>query len=154
VGGPGDLPAGRRPHGPVGRGPVSLELLLIVSRVEGLEPGVYRYDPAGHELSLLSVGRRAASLQEAALEQEAVGEAAAIIVLLGLYERTAIKYGERAERYVLIEAGHAAQNILLQATDRGLGAVPIGAFEDEEVRRILGTAAAPIYLVPVGRPGT
>lgn len=129
-----------------------LELLLVVSRVDGLDPGVYRYEPAEHAVSLLAAGERASSLCRAALDQQPVAEAAAVVAILGVYERTAVKYGDRAERYVLLEAGHAAQNIMLQAAGLDLGAVPIGAFEDASVKQVLGTAAAPIYLVPVGRP--
>ena len=53
-----------------------------------------------------------------------------------------------------MEAGQASQNVLLQAVSLGLGAVPIGAFDDAEVQRVLGLAdgAVPLYLVPVGRP--
>jgi len=131
-----------------------LELRLVVSRVEGLAPGVYRYEPAEHALSFLAAGARASSLHRAALAQKPIVEAAAIIVILGIYERTAVKYGDRAERYVLLEAGHAAQNILLQAAELDLGAVPLGAFEDASVKQILGTAGAPIYLIPVGRQRT
>ena len=65
---------------------------------------------------------------------------------------TATKYGARAERYVTLEAGHAAENVLLTATALGLGAVPVGAFDDDAVRRVLGLprAVTPLYLIPVG----
>lgn len=68
--------------------------------------------------------------------------------------RTAVKYGERAERYVHLEAGHVAQNVLLQAAALGLGGVPIGAFSDRGVQRALGLPAdhEPLYLIPVGHP--
>jgi nitroreductase len=71
-------------------------------------------------------------------------------------ERTEARYGpERAPRYVHLEAGHAAQGLLLQAVALDLGAVPIGAFADSEVAQILGLPAdeAPLYLLPVGRAG-
>jgi SagB-type dehydrogenase family enzyme len=128
-----------------------LELLLVVSRIEGLDAGVYRYECKEHAVYLLSSGVRSASLSRAALAQESLAEAAAVIVILGVNERSTPKYGDRAERYILLEAGHAAQNILLQAAALDLGAVPIGAFEDESVKQILETAAVPIYLIPVGR---
>ncbi|MBM3696522.1 MAG: SagB/ThcOx family dehydrogenase, partial [Actinobacteria bacterium] len=72
----------------------------------------------------------------------------------GVVERTAERYGGRAERYVILEAGHAAQNILLQAVALGLGAVPVGAFDDGAVRRVLAMSASwtPLYIIPVGRP--
>jgi SagB-type dehydrogenase family enzyme len=74
-----------------------------------------------------------------------------------VYTRTAQKYGEqRGTRYVHLEAGQAAQNLLLQAAAMGLGAVPIGAFHDEEVQQALGLLAdhQPLYLIPVGHPGS
>jgi SagB-type dehydrogenase family enzyme len=66
----------------------------------------------------------------------------------------AVKYGSRAERYVLIEVGHAAQNLLLQAAVLGLGAVPTGAFRDDEVSELLGfdDGTQPWYLIPIGHP--
>jgi nitroreductase len=61
---------------------------------------------------------------------------------------------KRGPRYVHLEAGHAAQNLLLQAVALGLGAVPIGAFDDDRLSRALGLPAdhRPLYLIPVGRP--
>ena len=81
-------------------------------------------------------------------------DAPALFVVTAVYERTARKYGSRAERYVRIEAGHAAQNLLLQAVALGLGAVPIGAFDDEGVRACLGAPEdhRPLYIIPAGRP--
>ncbi len=128
-----------------------LELFLVASRVEGLEAGIYRYEPHQAALSLLANGAFSEALRRAALSQSSIAAAPAVIVILGVFERTAVKYGDRAERYVFLEAGHSAQNILLQAAALDLGAVPIGAFDDVGVKRILKTAAAPLYLIPVGR---
>ena len=61
--------------------------------------------------------------------------------MTGVFERTETKYGERAVRYVHIEAGHVPQNLLLQATALGLGAVPVGSFDDVAVSEILGLPA-------------
>jgi SagB-type dehydrogenase family enzyme len=68
--------------------------------------------------------------------------------------RTERKYGRRAERYVHMEVGHAGQNLLLQATALGLGAVPVGAFNDDQVAKVLALpeGQAPLYLIPVGVP--
>jgi len=91
-------------------------------------------------------------LSNAALGQGCIRDAAAVIVITAVYERIEGKYGSRGERYVKIEAGHAAQNILLQAVSLGLGAVPVGAFYDERVKEILNLPPdyEPLYLVPVG----
>ncbi|MEO0273147.1 MAG: SagB/ThcOx family dehydrogenase, partial [candidate division WOR-3 bacterium] len=67
-----------------------------------------------------------------------------------VYERTRVRYGARAERYVHMEAGHIGQNIMLQATALGLGTVPVGAFIDSEVKSVLGISEEPLYLFPVG----
>jgi SagB-type dehydrogenase family enzyme len=76
-----------------------------------------------------------------------------VLVLAAVLERTTVKYGARGERYVHIEAGHAAQNVLLQAAALELGAVMVGAFDDERVRGRLGLDGAqrPLALLPVGR---
>ena len=76
-----------------------------------------------------------------------------MFVITAIYERTARKYGDaRSPRYVHMEAGHAAQNLLLQAVALGLGAVPIGAFHDAQIQKVLGLPAEeqPLYLIPVG----
>ena len=116
--------------------------------------GWYRYVAAGHRLEQLGVRDQRSVLAEAALGQDAVANAAAVFVITAVYARTAEKYGARAERYVQLEAGHAAQNLLLQAVAEGLGAVPIGAFDDEAIQRVLNLPAdhEPLYLVPVGHP--
>ena len=117
--------------------------------------GLARYVPEGHRLVRRGSADLRADLRRAALDQAAVGEAPLVIVITAVIERTAERYGaERAERYVALEAGHAAQNVLLEAVSLGLGAVPIGAFDDAQVRRVLELTEdeAPLYLVPVGHP--
>jgi SagB-type dehydrogenase family enzyme len=130
-----------------------LELYLVAGDVEDLPPGVYRYQPDGHQLVKTGDGDKRAGLAEAALEQEWVEEGAVDFVFTAVYERTTGKYGERGIRYVHMEAGHAAQNLCLQATALGLGAVTIGAFYDEQVSRLLNLPAdeQPLYVIPVGR---
>jgi SagB-type dehydrogenase family enzyme len=116
--------------------------------------GVYHYQPQGHRISAHIQGNVRPTLHTAALRQDPVLKAPAVIVIAAVYARTAQKYGaERSPRYVHLEAGHAAQNVLLQAAALNLGAVPIGAFEDDPVRRALGLPSdqQPLYLIPVGR---
>jgi len=129
-----------------------LELYLVAGSIEGLEPGIYHYEVGAHRLSRVASGDRRRELAGAALGQSAVSEAAAVIAVGAIYSRTTGKYGDRGRRYVHMEAGHAAQNVLLQATALGLDAVPIGAFDDSNVGRAAamprGTQA--LYLLPVG----
>jgi SagB-type dehydrogenase family enzyme len=118
--------------------------------------GVYRYLPTGHQLVRQVAGDVRSALATAALSQSSVSDAPTVIVIAAVYARTIQKYGqERSPRYVHLEAGHAAQNVLLQAVALGLGAVPIGAFHDEQVEAALRLPAdqQPLYLIPVGHSG-
>lgn len=131
-----------------------LEAYLVASRVERVAPGVYRYEPATHSLTKVTAGERSAELARAAYGQDWLGEAAAIVVLAAVEQRTTAKYGRRGVRYVWMEAGHAAQNLLLQAAALGIGATPVGAFDNARVHEVLRLSATeqPLYLLPVGRP--
>ncbi len=91
-------------------------------------------------------------LAQASFGQGFVEKAAADIIICAEYSRVTAKYGSRGERYVHIEAGHAAQNIHLQAVALGLGSVPVGAFDDKAVKKVclLPEEYEPLYIVPVG----
>lgn len=131
-----------------------LEIHLVAGRVTDLAPGIYRYVPAHHELVLVSSGDRRAALADAALDQEWMATAPATIAIAAIEARTARKYGERADRYVNMEVGHAVENVYLAATALGLGTCMVGAFDDSAVARILGLPPGeePLGLMPVGRP--
>ena len=132
----------------------ALELYIVAANVNGLPAGIYRYDPPTHEVSSVIESDTRRELCRAALEQTSISQAAAIFALSAVYERISTKYGERGIRYAHMEAGHAAQNLLLQAVALGLGAVLVGAFDDAKVKRVLGLSKneAPLYLIPVGKP--
>ena len=129
-----------------------LELLLVVGRVEGMEAGVYRYKPRDHVLTSIRSGDVRPDLARASLGQAFIGQAPVSIVFTGVHGRTARRYGDRAERYVAMEAGHAAQNVYLQAVALELGTVVVGAFRDRQVADLLqlDTAEIPLYIMPVG----
>jgi SagB-type dehydrogenase family enzyme len=116
--------------------------------------GVYHYLPEGHRAEVISRADLRGALAHDAVDQSFVAEAPAVFVITAVFARTSVKYGERAQRYVTLEAGHVAQNILLEATALGLAGVPVGAFSDAGVRETLGLPSnhAPLYLLPVGRP--
>ncbi|MEN6489205.1 MAG: SagB/ThcOx family dehydrogenase [Smithella sp.] len=118
-----------------------------------LQEGVFHYSPKEHCLSRHSEQDLREPLAIAALEQSFVQEAPAVFVIAAVYERSAENYGPRADRYAKMEAGHACQNLLLQAVSLGLGAVPVGAFQDRIVRKTLQFPLnhEPLYLIPVGR---
>lgn len=130
-----------------------IDVYVVVSKVTGVEKGVYRYLPKEHKLEVIKLGDLSSKLYEAALWQNPVKEAGVVFALVAFYDRITWKYGQRGIKYAHIECGHICQNILLQATSLGLGAVPIGAFIDEKVSIVLGlpSGGEPIYLVPVGK---
>lgn len=129
-----------------------LEIYLAVGEVKGLAAGVYRYRPGPHRLEAVADGDVRRPLAAAALDQQWMSRAALVVVIAAAFERTTARYGKRGERYVHMEAGHAAQNLLLEATALGLGATPVGAFDDAEVCRLLRLpdGETPLYLIPVG----
>lgn len=148
-----DLAGGRR-TAPSAGALYPLEVYAAVRNVTALPPGVYRYVPGSHSLERVRAGTVAEPLAEAALSQRAVAEAPVTLALAADFSRTVRKYGERGRRYVVLEAGHAAQNACLQAVALGLGAVPVGAFSDDSAARALGLAPPQtlLYLLPVGEP--
>ncbi|MGD0260744.1 MAG: nitroreductase family protein [Verrucomicrobiota bacterium] len=79
--------------------------------------------------------------------------AAASTRFAAVFERTARRYKQRAERYVQLEVGHAAQNVHLQAVALDVGTVVVGAFDDAEVKQVLSLAAneQPLCLMPIGK---
>lgn len=131
-----------------------LELYLVAGKVDGLEPGVYHYLPHDHSLERTASGDMRPELSAAALGQRALISAPAVLVMCAVYERVTGKYGRRGDRYVHMEAGHAAQNFALQAVALGLAGVPIGAFSDQQIQNVLGlpNESEPLYLLPFGVP--
>ncbi len=129
-----------------------LEVHLVARNVDGLEPGVYTFHPNEHQIVGRVEGDLMPRLAEVALGQMWIAEAPAAFVISGVYERTTGKYTTRGERYVHIEAGHAAQNLMLQATALSLGGTTVGAFADGEVSDILKLPEEeePLYILPIG----
>src|SRR3990170_3156734 len=96
--------------------------------------GLYHYLPEVHRVEILARDDLRSPLAAAALGQAAVADAPAVLIISGVYARTAAKYRGRAERYVQLEAGHAAQNVPLPAVALGLAAGPINAFQDRRAQ--------------------
>lgn len=131
--------------------PLEVYVSVREGGVIGLPAGIYHYEPNYHSISLVKGGDFSLELYRASLNQEWVREAPICIIIAADFSRTMARYGARGERYVYMEAGHAGQNIYLQATALGLGTVAVGAFYDEQVKSIIGCAEDPIYIFPVGR---
>jgi SagB-type dehydrogenase family enzyme len=133
--------------------PLETYVVVGVTGVEGVDAGVYRYRPARHDLVPGPPGDARETLRAAAFDQRPVGEAPVSLVLCAVDERTTAEYGARGRRrYVPMEAGHAAENVYLQAESLGLATVAVGAFDDDRVRAAVGAPGdqRPLYVLPVG----
>ncbi len=130
-----------------------IEVYPVVHRVEALAAGIYHYAVQSHELECLEEGDFRGEVTEAGLHQRFLGQSAVVFLFSAIFQRTRWKYRERAYRYVLLEAGHIAQNLYLAATSMGLGACAVGAFYDGRYNELLGLDGeeeATLYVISVG----
>jgi len=125
-----------------------IEVFLVSRR------GFGRYVVGAHSIEWYDMSDLRGALADACAKQDCVRDAPMDIVIASVPARTTPKYRDRAGRYIYLEAGHVAQNILLEATAMGLGAAPIGAFLEEQVSKVLGLPSNyfPLYVIPVGHP--
>lgn len=148
--------AGRLRAAPSAGATYPLEIFAFVGKqaIEGLQAGIYHYDVDSHSLVLHQPGDLRRGLAGVALDQGFIANAPVDIIICALYSRTSYTYGRRGERYVHMEVGHVGENIHLQAVALGLATVQVGAFDDEEVRKVLGVEEQikPLYIMPIGKP--
>jgi SagB-type dehydrogenase family enzyme len=125
----------RRAYSSAG-GRYPIEAYILPLRVTGLKPCVHHYNVRSDSLEQLW-SFTAANYNSCFPREVWCADAAAAVILTACHGRASIKYGERAYRYCLIEAGQIAQNIQLLCTDEGLGCCNFGGFHDESVMRLL-----------------
>jgi SagB-type dehydrogenase family enzyme len=135
--------------------PNFIQLYLYAHRVDGLEPGVYRYWPARAELELIKTGDQRIAAAGLSLGQDLAGNACVAASMIGDVERAVRAHGDRGYRYVHFEAGAIGQRLYLAAEALGLGATGIGAFFDDDVRRYLNLTPEQgqvVYHFAIGYP--
>jgi SagB-type dehydrogenase family enzyme len=132
-----------------------IQLYLYVHRVDGLDPGVYRFWPAKGEMEMVKSGDQRVAAAGLSLGQDLAGNACVAFSMIGDLETATRDYGDRGYRYVYFEAGAIGQRLYLAAEGLGLGATGIGAFYDEEVHRYLHVTPAQgqvVYHFAIGYP--
>ena len=132
-----------------------LELYVFADRVSGLAGGLYHYDVRGHGLEHLSPEFTVPALQPVLYTYPLIENANAVFAFSAVFRRTQDKYGPRGYRYILLEAGHAAQNLCLAAAELGLGSLCMGGFADTALNRVMGLAPLEegvVYMVAAGVP--
>ncbi|WP_292518887.1 SagB/ThcOx family dehydrogenase [Methanoculleus sp.] len=132
----------------------ALETYLLINRVEGVPPGLYRYLALEHRLAEESRDPDIArQVTAACLNQPHIIESAATFLWTAVPERMTWRYGERGYRYLHLDAGHVCQNLYLAASGVGCGVCAIGAFDDAVMNRLLGLNGEEEFLIYVATVG-
>lgn len=132
-----------------------LELYLFTQHVQGVADGVHHYAVRKNSVELMKAGTGFVERYSALIADQFVREANVVVFIAAVFGRTQKKYGPRGYRYILLEAGHVAQNLCLLATEQGLGSLCMGGFMDSRINRFLGLDGiheAVIYSVGIGHP--
>ena len=130
-----------------------VETYLSVQNVETVENALYHFQPADFCLEKLKAGNSGDKVAEAALGQSFLGRAGVVFIWSAVLRRNFSKYGHRGMRYIMMDAGHICQNLLLAAEALGLGACPVAAFYDDEMNGLLdldGEQESVIYMAAIG----
>jgi SagB-type dehydrogenase family enzyme len=131
------------------------ETYVFANSVADCDQGIWHYDVRGHRLAQIAQGDFTAPLAQACLGQNACAEAQVVLVFAAVVDRCAWKYGDRAYRYIYMDAGHMGGQVQLAAVALGLASVNIGAFFDDEVNSLLGLDGQQeiaVYLTAIGVP--
>ncbi len=131
-----------------------VETYLSANLVEDLAPGLYHFDPRNFCLDQISKKDSATDVAACCLDQKFMANSAVSFIWSGVLRRMLSKYGNRGMRYVLLDAGHICQNLLVAAEATGNGACPVAAFYDEEMNNLLGldaTEETALYAAAVGK---
>jgi SagB-type dehydrogenase family enzyme len=133
----------------------AFDTYVLANRVDGLEPGLYRYLALEHKLGADKLSPDlAGQLTEACWNQKMVAESAATFIWVAAMERMTWRYVERGYRYIFLDAGHVCQNLYLAAEPINCGVCAIGAYDDDQVNQLLnldGENFFVVYLATVGK---
>ncbi|MCI6005960.1 MAG: SagB/ThcOx family dehydrogenase [Blautia sp.] len=139
----------------------AMETYLFIHRVEGIPAGIYHYLPSGHSLELWEdKPDYIEELTEALAGQKFAGTAPVTFVWSVIPYRTEWRYGMKAHRYMLMDAGHACENLYLACEAIGCGTCAVGAYNQDLLDDLLGFPGGPsgemddefaLYAAPVGK---
>jgi SagB-type dehydrogenase family enzyme len=131
------------------------ETYVAVNHVEGLKPGLYRYQAADHKLVFLrEVKKQQDAMSEAGFGQKFVGHCAATFIWAAVPYKTEWRYVTDSAKLILLDAGHVCQNFYLACESIGCGTCAIGAYDQKKIDKLLkvdGSNELVVYLAPVGK---
>ncbi|KYK25816.1 hypothetical protein AYK20_03955 [Thermoplasmatales archaeon SG8-52-1] len=132
-----------------------IETYLVINNVKNISQGIYHYNIKNHFLEEIKTGDFRTEISKAALDQIMCYQAATVFIWTAVFNRSKCKYGERAYRYIYLDAGHIGENLALSATSLKLGSCQIAALYDDEVNKLIdidGIKESTVYLSVVGIP--
>jgi SagB-type dehydrogenase family enzyme len=131
-----------------------IETFVAVNDVVGLEEGCYYYSKDGRYLRQVRFKNFRDDIYYLCLGQELSHKASAVLFHTSKLPDAVFKYGERAYRYLHMDAGHIGQRLNLSSINLNLGVSGIGGFFDDEVNELLGIpeSEAVVYITTLGVP--
>ncbi|OGC87989.1 hypothetical protein A2419_00790 [Candidatus Adlerbacteria bacterium RIFOXYC1_FULL_48_26] len=135
------------------RYPVEAYVLALRSS-DDLSAGVYHYNVQNHTLECINAREFSREDIGSLFMYPWVQDAAAVVILTGVFSRTKIKYGQRGYRYALLEAGHIGQNVYLVSQALGLQCCGMGGSYDTPIEELLdidGENESLLYTLAVGK---
>ncbi len=140
---------------PSGGGRHALETYLVANRVDGIEPGLYRYLPLQHKLRFERTDPGLAErIAQAAFEQTFIKEGAVIFIWTTIPYRAEWRYSLAAHKMIAQDSGHVCQNLYLASEAIGAGTCAIAAYHQKPLDDLIGVDGEDefvIYLAPVGK---
>eukprot|EP01124_Arcella_intermedia_P010640 TRINITY_DN17160_c0_g1_i1.p1 TRINITY_DN17160_c0_g1~~TRINITY_DN17160_c0_g1_i1.p1 ORF type:complete len:266 (-),score=70.14 TRINITY_DN17160_c0_g1_i1:11-700(-) len=129
-----------------------LDIYALIGNIPGISPGAYHYIPRTHKLIQTASGEHREVVSKLSCNQEWMARAPVIFLITGEYQRSAAKYGAAGKQYTIIEVGHVGQNIFLQSMALGLACAIIGAFQEDNIIKLLNIPQnhIPYSIMPVG----
>lgn len=130
-----------------------LDLFFHTVHVPELEPGLYHFNPLDETVRLLRRGDSSRGISQGLVQPGLALDCSVMVFMVASFERSVFKYGDRGYRFVLIEAGHVAQNLNLAAAALGFGTLNIGGFFDRVVDGVVGADGlnhSTLYLTAIG----
>jgi SagB-type dehydrogenase family enzyme len=131
------------------------ETYLLINRVEGIKPGIYRYIPVGHKLLPIRGGEGLAEeISEICYDQKFVGQGAVVFIWAAVPYRTEWRYSMVGYKDIAIEAGHICQNLYLAAESIGGGACAVLGYDQDSIDEFIGVDGRDeftVYLAPAGK---
>ncbi len=131
------------------------ETYLVINRVVGVVPGLYRYLPLEHQLLMIREDNGLAKrVTESCYGQGFTGNSAVVFVWSAIPYRTEWHYGCIAQKLVAVDVGHVCQNLYLAAESIHGGVCAVLGYNQVGMDALIGLDGKDefvIYLAAAGK---